>query len=459
MEETTYEGEAFLIRARDDGEDNFVFDERTIRIVTAEEGFFGGEDNPQNENLDVTLFDLDTSQSFPGDAIESGTVSITYNQGGGRVTTVFAFADISETDGYLVRVSGPEPEGFGVGTDIEDYLVARAGEVSFNPLGFGFNDFITFDSIAGLMEVGGGPAPNPNPDPDPQPTPDPIEVLDPALVYVGDFLFFDEDADTVELRPVQVTTRIDGFTIGEEDLFGEVQIVDRRTNEDIDIEETEVFRIDFSNGGSAFYVDVEIDDSDDQYSAYVRGMQIPNPSGVVDAEDFFVASGVSNDVNVSNNPASQFAFGQTIAFDEIGDLTLVGDVATQEEVIEIALLYESGLGRQAAFEGLNFWVDRFEGGRTKFEIAQSFLVSTEFQNAVGDWQALTNEEFIDGLANNVLGRSLAESGQMFWEGRLEDGASRAQTLFAFATVPENRAQSPAVETIDEVSLGVWDFMG
>lgn len=137
----------------------------------------------------------------------------------------------------------------------------------------------------------------------------------------------------------------------------------------------------------------------------------------------------------------------------------------------IALLYEAGLGRQAAFTGLNFWIDRFEAGNTLVRIAQSFLDSNEFNMMVGDPDTLTNFEFIDGLAQNVLGRSLADEGQEFWEGRLEDGASRAQTLLAFATIGENAAQSPQVLTIEPIGdnegetglqddiLPEWDFIG
>ena len=129
---------------------------------------------------------------------------------------------------------------------------------------------------------------------------------------------------------------------------------------------------------------------------------------------------------------------------------MVSPEATTLEARAIALLYEAGLGRPAAFTGLNFWIDKFETGDSLVRISQAFLDSFEFASTVGDPDRLSDAAFIDGLSINVLGRFLADDGFEFWTGRLADGASRAQTLLAFATVRENAAQSPEVDTLGQV---------
>lgn len=159
---------------------------------------------------------------------------------------------------------------------------------------------------------------------------------------------------------------------------------------------------------------------------------------------------------------------------EVGPLPEV-EGATLDDVQDIALLYEAGLGRQAAYIGLNFWIDRFEDGQGKIRIAQAFLDSNEFAETVGDPDTLTDEEFIDALSINVIGRPL-EGGRDFYLQRLEDGATRAQVLYAFATAEENAAQSPAIQTLQPIGDGdnpnldpsdalrqdipdEWDFVG
>lgn len=124
--------------------------------------------------------------------------------------------------------------------------------------------------------------------------------------------------------------------------------------------------------------------------------------------------------------------------------------ATTLEARSIALLYEAGLGRPAAFVGLNFWIDKFETGDSLTRIAQSFLDSDEFFDTVGDPDFLTDGQFIDGLFLNVIGRPPAQGGFDFWTGQLADGASRAEILLAFARAPENAAQSPEVDTLAQI---------
>jgi len=131
-----------------------------------------------------------------------------------------------------------------------------------------------------------------------------------------------------------------------------------------------------------------------------------------------------------------------------------------EDAQDIALLWEAGLGRQAAYIGLNFWIDRFEDLSDEISdvaalnlIAQSFLRSDEFAENVGDPNSLTNTQFVDALFFNVIGREPAETGRDFWTDKLEEGASRAAVLRAFATIDENAQKSPEVFTLAPIGDG------
>lgn len=134
-------------------------------------------------------------------------------------------------------------------------------------------------------------------------------------------------------------------------------------------------------------------------------------------------------------------------------------MATQQQAWDIARLYEAGLDRDGDIgrTGLNFWVDKFDEGASRFEIADAFLESREFTEGVGDIDALSNEELVNGPFENVIGRSGRPEGVEFWTGRLEEGASRAELLHAFATSPENAAATAYVEEIEEVAPGEWFY--
>ena len=149
--------------------------------------------------------------------------------------------------------------------------------------------------------------------------------------------------------------------------------------------------------------------------------------------------------------------------------------ATLEEAQTIALLFEASFGRQAAYAGLNFWVDSLEADQEIEAIAQGFIDSPEFTGVSGDPDALDDEAFVQALFVNVIGREGADAGVAFWTGTL-DVFSRAELLIEFATAPENAAQSPAVQTIAAIGDGdgpvrdpadvlvqdfetEWDFMG
>ncbi|MEO0624402.1 MAG: DUF4214 domain-containing protein [Pseudomonadota bacterium] len=105
-----------------------------------------------------------------------------------------------------------------------------------------------------------------------------------------------------------------------------------------------------------------------------------------------------------------------------------------------ARLYQAAFGR-GADEGVLFWQDVYRDGATERAISQAFVDSLEFEDRYG--ADPTNEDYVDALYLNVIGRLSDVAGRLFWQGQLEAGADRAEMLIAFSESPENRAQTDA----------------
>ncbi|MEM1344520.1 MAG: DUF4214 domain-containing protein [Pseudomonadota bacterium] len=144
------------------------------------------------------------------------------------------------------------------------------------------------------------------------------------------------------------------------------------------------------------------------------------------------------------------------------ELTLTDSAAaTQADVQLIALLYEAGLGRQAEFSGLNFWVEAFEDGLGLRGLSTAFLVSQEFEETIGNPDFLSDFDLVTQLYANVLERppeEVDEAGRQFWLGQLSrPNFDEVDLLIAFAASQENRQTSPEVLDLIPLSDG-WDFV-
>ena len=197
-------------------------------------------------------------------------------------------------------------------------------------------------------------------------------------------------------------------------------------------------------GSDAAFFEFAYDDYDVENRSS-EGLRVRETSGKRAAEE---ETAVRSDIETIIFSDRSFSFAELVA--EIDSENSSQRASSQSDVQAIALLYEAGLGRPAAYLGLNFWIDRFEAGNPLSQIAQSFLDSSEFERNVGDPGDLSNSDLISGLFNNVIGRPAAEAGLDFWTGRLEDGVPRAELLLVFATSPENAAKSPEVRTLQPI---------
>ncbi|MGF1501033.1 MAG: DUF4214 domain-containing protein [Paracoccaceae bacterium] len=140
----------------------------------------------------------------------------------------------------------------------------------------------------------------------------------------------------------------------------------------------------------------------------------------------------------------------------------IGQGLSVEEAEVVAYLYATALNRNGPFErgGLNFWIDAREAGLSEREMAAQFLDNPEFLARFGDIGTLTTVEIVDTFYLNALDRPRGPDEGQFWIDRLnEPGVSAADVLLAFATAPENIAGLGFVETLTEVSVGEWDFVG
>jgi subtilisin family serine protease len=129
-----------------------------------------------------------------------------------------------------------------------------------------------------------------------------------------------------------------------------------------------------------------------------------------------------------------------------------------DDAKSVAYLYEASLNRQADLGGLNFWIDVVESsGFSLPQLAQSFLDSNEYAQNFGDPDEQSNEEFVEILYNNILGRVSDPAGFDFWTGVLENGTPKNEVLLLFAIATENKAASPYIDTLSEGLGGNYYF--
>lgn len=126
-----------------------------------------------------------------------------------------------------------------------------------------------------------------------------------------------------------------------------------------------------------------------------------------------------------------FASGSSMALD-IGDHQVGG---------EAYRLYQAAFHRTPDSGGLGYWIRALDNGYTMDEVAQYFLISTEFSETYGTNGAnLSNAQFVTQLYRNILGREPDAGGGTFYTNNLDNGsASRAMVLSAISESPENQA--------------------
>lgn len=117
-----------------------------------------------------------------------------------------------------------------------------------------------------------------------------------------------------------------------------------------------------------------------------------------------------------------------------------GDTMTvsQDEYFAAGMrLYETILGRSAAFEGAKYWTEVYDNGQDLFTLAWSMIVSDEFQQKHGE---LTDEQFVSLMFNNALGRDPAQDGLEYWTSLLQDGEKTRYEVATWITLTEEAVE-------------------
>ncbi len=108
--------------------------------------------------------------------------------------------------------------------------------------------------------------------------------------------------------------------------------------------------------------------------------------------------------------------------------------ATVANVQNIARLYMAAFDRIPDRPGFNHWVQAWEAGRSMQDIAEAFYRSPEFAR---HYAPLSDQQFLQQLFANVLGRHGTPSEIEMWLEAIAGGDSRARVLLNFARSPEN----------------------
>ncbi len=141
--------------------------------------------------------------------------------------------------------------------------------------------------------------------------------------------------------------------------------------------------------------------------------------------------------DITGMPTLQFT-DQTIS--AISDIKGTFDQVTGTDDVsgKMFRLYNAAFKRFPDSDGLNYWISKNSSGENSERvIAESFLLSDEFKSLYGD--SVTNQQYIETLYNNILGRLPDQSGLGYWMGQLNNGhETRYELLLGFAESTENK---------------------
>jgi hypothetical protein len=118
------------------------------------------------------------------------------------------------------------------------------------------------------------------------------------------------------------------------------------------------------------------------------------------------------------------------------EATLVLDTGAGENGGMAYRLYQATFDRTPDNDGLKFWVDYLDDGKSIRDAAAGFISSMEFQREYGTNPS--NTAFAAALYENVLGRAADAGGLTYWVNQLNSGAmSKADVLVGFSESAEN----------------------
>ncbi len=109
--------------------------------------------------------------------------------------------------------------------------------------------------------------------------------------------------------------------------------------------------------------------------------------------------------------------------------------ASTEAENRVYRLYRAYFLRQPDRSGMYFWTQKYQLGLGLDAISEAFAQSPEFQGLYG---ALGDQEFVELVYQNVLGRTPDPGGLAHWTGQLQAGVSRGSVMIGFSESVEYR---------------------
>lgn len=151
---------------------------------------------------------------------------------------------------------------------------------------------------------------------------------------------------------------------------------------------------------------------------------------------------INSKVNSTTEKTTTVA--KNVEFITFGDNNSTGiAVVANEQEAQAQRLYKAIFNRDADHDGSQYWSEQVKNGFDLHSIAQCFIESPESQS-MGQ---LTDEQFVEKLYNNALGRASDPAGKAYWLDQLATGAlDRASVALCFVGSSEGQS------TIDNVII-------
>ena len=126
---------------------------------------------------------------------------------------------------------------------------------------------------------------------------------------------------------------------------------------------------------------------------------------------------------------------------------------------DVANLYVSLFGRAPERDGLGFWVQQLDAGRTVAQVAEEMYNTAPARATYPTF--LTNQEIVAKFYANVLGRTADAEGLAFWTAKLNAGASKgaliAEMIGAVQSYAGTDAAALASKSLlaNKVAVSLW----
>ncbi len=122
-----------------------------------------------------------------------------------------------------------------------------------------------------------------------------------------------------------------------------------------------------------------------------------------------------------------------------------------QAVAPVSRLYWAYFERMPDLQGIRYWTEQRRGGASLDYISGAFAASPEFEQTYGSTQ---NEQFVDLVYRNVLGRTPDEAGANYWVQQLEQGLGRGSMMIAFSESAENLQRTLATTQVTATYLSL-----